>query len=93
LTLGADGSSGSVQLRLPLIKTVASGGFTCYGTAIWSLLFALLLFTPLSSAVEQAPLPVVVANNNRTPGLSFAFHNPVCPRRATAYLIRHASDF
>jgi FtsP/CotA-like multicopper oxidase with cupredoxin domain len=39
----------------------------CYGTAIWSLLFALLLFTPLSSAVEQAPLPVVVANDNRTP--------------------------
>jgi hypothetical protein len=25
--------------------------------------------------------------------LSFAFHSPVCPWRATAYLIRHASDF
>jgi len=38
-----------------------------YGTAFWTLLLALALFTPPSSAAEQSPLPVIVANDNRTP--------------------------
>src|SRR5207245_2236789 len=55
----------AVQFNSGSPSSVASGGFMCYGAVIRSLL-ALLLFAPLSWA-EQTPLPVVVANDNRTP--------------------------
>lgn len=38
-----------------------------YGTAVWTLLLAPALFAPPSSAAERLPLPVIVANDNRTP--------------------------
>lgn len=39
----------------------------CYRTAFWTLLLAPALLTPLPSVAEQSPLPVIVANDNRTP--------------------------
>src|SRR5713101_8075563 len=38
-----------------------------YGAAFGTLLLTTVLFTPLPSAAEQSPLPVIVANDNRTP--------------------------
>src|SRR5216684_7127607 len=38
-----------------------------YGTAFWTSLLSPALFIPLPSAAEQSPLPVIVANDNRTP--------------------------
>ena len=38
-----------------------------YTSVFWTLLLAPALFTPLSSAAEQSPLPVIAANDNRTP--------------------------
>jgi FtsP/CotA-like multicopper oxidase with cupredoxin domain len=39
----------------------------CSGSALWTLLLIATLFSPPSSAAEPSPLPVVVANDNRTP--------------------------
>lgn len=39
----------------------------CYRPAFWTLLLAQIVFTPLPSVAEQSPLPVVAANDNRTP--------------------------
>src|SRR5215472_12010783 len=38
-----------------------------YDSVFWTLLLVSTLFTPLLSGAEQSPLPVVVANDNRTP--------------------------
>lgn len=38
----------------------------CYRTGFWTLLLAPALVSPLPSVAEQSPLPVIVANDNRT---------------------------
>lgn len=42
-----------------------------YGAAFWTVLLATTLFFPLTSAAEQSPLPLIVANDNRTPAGNF----------------------
>lgn len=40
----------------------------CYAGALWALIFVATLFTPLfACAADQSSLPVIVANDNRTP--------------------------
>ena len=38
-----------------------------FGAASWTLLLTPTLFSPLASTAEQSPLPVIMANDNRTP--------------------------
>src|SRR6516164_6817025 len=46
---------------------IASGGFMRHDSAFWASLLATSLFIAVPSAAEQLPLPVIVANDNRTP--------------------------
>src|ERR1700720_802937 len=48
-------------------RDTLSGGLMLYGAAFWTLLLPLALLASPSSAAEQSPLPVIVANDNRTP--------------------------